>query len=516
MMTPSQLADLVRRSDPQGEIDERHDALSFAAALGEPALRAEWLALVQTPPSFATGISIKIGDSDGDLEDDRPIAPGDRFQIRVAKRLAPDILLLFFSEGYADNADAHSAVGHVRVADMPTGGTFTTYRTRFETWTEDAPVPFAPLEKLPDPRTFASDFTQLNVVPQDIRPWLLGTAPETESAMFAAWRLIAVRKLLASLADRVCIEEGQVIYAFSGPPACKVALGDADAPTLFGRVTEGAVWVYAEGLRDADTRHLLLANEWARTGRKAALADMGQGSLESAKGAYSAYVKAGSKETLKALAELRKSIVDETQKISQRAQDLIGAMWKDVAVAAAPFALKIFPDAGKAETSCIASGLAIGAALFLIFSYVMQWHINAKWFEQQKNARDIWKSQLNLVLDPNEVDALSDPPVNASVKSYKNVRGWVGGFYAILVILLILFAFSNRPGAAASADSAAALSAIRAGSTDAAARFEQASGARGASIAAPGGASVAAEEKAPPSAPATSAKTQATGQKAAR
>lgn len=463
MTTPSQLADLILRSAPQGEIDERDDAASFATALGDAALRAEWLSLAGSPPPFVTGITIKIGDSDGDLDADRPVAAGDTFQVRIAKKVEHDVLLLFFADGYPDNVEAHGDVAHVRVAAMPTDGTFATYRTRFEAWTADPPAEFAPSEKLPDPRIYASDFTQQNAVPQDIRPWLLRAAPQEESDIFAAWRLIAARKLLASLADRVCIEDEKLLYAFNGPPACKVELDDDNAPKLFDRVAEGAVWVYAEGLRDADTRHLLLANEWARTGRKAAIEDLGHGSLESAKGAYSAYVKAGSKETLKALAELRKSIVDETQKISQRAQDLIGAMWKDVAVAAAPFALKIFPDAGKAENSFIASGLAIGAAVFLIFSYVMQWRINARWFDQQKAARDIWKSQLYLVLAPKEVNDLSDPPVNASIKSYDNVRYWVGGFYFILVVLLLLFACASRP--APPAASSAAVGAGLAGKT---------------------------------------------------
>ena len=48
--------------------------------------------------------------------------------------------------------------------------------------------------------------------------------------------------------------------------------------------------VWREGHRDADTRHLLLANEWARSYRREKPDDIGDGALESAKGAYSAYV----------------------------------------------------------------------------------------------------------------------------------------------------------------------------------------------------------------------------------
>jgi len=107
---------------------------------------------------------------------------------------------------------------------------------------------------------------------------------------------------------------------------------------------KGADWTFTTGARDADTRHLLLAAEWARSHSGGQL---GEGCSESAEAAYGAYVKAGSKDSLKALAELRKTVVDEAQKASQKAQDMAGAMWKDLAVATTPFVIKVLPDSEK-------------------------------------------------------------------------------------------------------------------------------------------------------------------------
>jgi hypothetical protein len=99
-----------------------------------------------------------------------------------------------------------------------------------------------------------------------------------------------------------------LVYHFSGPPSAKFEVSDEIAVSLLSELTDGAVWTFATGARDADTRHLLLASEWARSYSAGRLGD---GSVESASAAYGAYVKSGSKESLKALADLRKTVVEE-------------------------------------------------------------------------------------------------------------------------------------------------------------------------------------------------------------
>jgi hypothetical protein len=445
MMTPSQLTELISATGALGDIDERPDALSFRAPLSDGNLRAQWIALRANPPQFVERVRIDVTDADEPLDDHR--VPGDQeaFQIRVIKVQADRELRLFSSDAIRTAKPADLDVENVRIADMPVDGAFATHRSRVQTWTVDLAAPFAASEPLPDPRTLASDFSDGNALPADIRPWLLRTRPQLESRAFSVWSTVSTRRLIACLSDRIGLDQGKLLYAFTGPPACKVAIPDDQLHHYFDRATAGATWVFAEGLRDSDTRHLLLANEWARTFRRHGLEELGEGSLESAKGAYRAYVKAGSKETLKALADLRKSVVDETQKISQRAQDLIGAMWKDLAVASVPFVLKVLPDAAKAENRWIGSAIASGAAAFLVFSYVMQVFINRSWFMQQTTARQVWQDELNIVLTKSEVETYSKVPIEASIQSYKWVRLWVGLFYGAITILLGWFAVANLP-----------------------------------------------------------------------
>lgn len=109
-----------------------------------------------------------------------------------------------------------------------------------------------------------------------------------------------------------------------------------------------------------------------------------------AKVTYEAHVQSSSRETLKALADLRKNVIDETQKVAQRAQDLTSTLWRDLAVSAAPFVLKIFGDAGKLNSPVISASFYFAAAAFVALSFILQWRINSAYFHSQASSRQQW------------------------------------------------------------------------------------------------------------------------------
>ena len=246
--------------------------------------------------------------------------------------------------------------------------TFATYAARFQPWTSEAVAVFAPSEQLTDPRSLTKDFTGANAVPADIRPWLARAKPHRLGTSFDGWRKSALRRLMAALSDQVTLDQGNPKYHFNGPPTRHIALTDDELEALAPAIIAGTEWIFGAGL-DTETRHLLFANEWTRSYQNSHDADFDKRTLESAQAAYKAYVNSSSRETLKALAELRKAVIDETQKISQRAQDLASALWKDLAIASAPFVLKVFTDAANVAASAVAAGLAFVAAIFLIFFF---------------------------------------------------------------------------------------------------------------------------------------------------
>lgn len=444
MTTPTDLVALVRLTRPDGVVEERPGHLVVRALLDDAELRGRWIKLRAEASDFIKEVTIIDADIDAPLEDAETPAPGTVFRIVVQTVQVAGQLRLFFASSLMAHPSELYDVDQVLVADMAPDQTFSTYRSRYQMWTSDPPEAFAPSELLPDPRGFVTDFTGERRAPSDVRPWLLRAAPQAEGGVFAVWADISVPYLLATIADRVSKDDQQrLAYHFNGPPAAAVTPSVTEARQLLYRLQEGVRWVFADIPREASLRHLLLAAEWARTYQRAGLQGFGEGSLASAEAAWDAHVKSGSRETLKALAELRKTIVDEAQKASQRAQELAGSMWKDLAIAATPFVLKLVPDINKAESRIVAGVLALLAAIFLVFSFSMQVYINKRYFYNQKSSRIIWKRSLNVALSPGEIEEFSEKPIRAAICDYRRVRFAVGLVYAGLAAVLIWFSAAN-------------------------------------------------------------------------
>lgn len=440
MTTPAQISDLVGETAVVETVDERAMHLVFQAKLDNVEVRRRWLELRANRPRYLRAVTITEVISETELVDNEEPGPDAIFRFSLEKEPVVGVLQVFLSSAIAKLAGDIAVSDRVEAADMDGRGTFTTHHARFQRWTLDLSLPYAPSEPLPDPRAYCRDFTTDSAVPSDIRPWLICAAPERSSMAYEGWRNLAARKLMAAAADHVSKNNLEVAYHFDGPPSRTVSFSDAELAGMYDRLAEGATWTFVNGPRDVDTRHLLLAAEWARSYRQEAPRNFGDGSLELASAAYSAYVKAGSRETLKALADLRKTVSDEAQKVSQRAQDLASALWKDLAVATAPFVLKILPDTSKASNQWIAGVLAVGAALFLVYSFSIQVFLNHRYLHTQKRARRAWRTRLNLFLSQSEVDELSEGPIRESVRDYRSVRLSVAFVYAVLIVVLLIFA----------------------------------------------------------------------------
>ena len=445
MTTPKSLAEIVARTAGGAEVQETSSDLIFHAVLDDPALLATWRALRASPPVYVVGIFIVLDGSDEELSDQIDPAARERFRFTIQKTAESRELRIFFAQSMTVCANALENCTYVQIADMTSQETFATFAARFQPWTIDPVAPFAPSEQLTDPRNLCKDFTGANTVPPDVRPWLTRTKPPQVGQSYDAWERAALRRLMAALSDQVTLETGTIKYHFSGPPTRHIILSDAELGKFASAIAAGADWVFGAGL-DTETRHLLFANEWARGYQNASDPDFGERTLESAKAAYKAYVNSSSRETLKALAELRKAVIEETQKVSQRAQDLASSLWKDLAVAAAPFVLKVLTDAASVPASLVAATLAFAAAVFLVFSFGVQVFINARFFQRQGDSRAIWRQALNTVLSPDNLNEFSEQPIQNSLSDYKKVRAAVGVFYAVLIVGLIgfgIFEISN-------------------------------------------------------------------------
>ena len=441
MMTPTGFVEFIRRTT-RTTISEHPGVLRLHGAFVDGEACAEWRALPAALPPFIAGSVIRYAGTDAAIDDDEADFAGNVFDIIVTKNVCANELRFFFESAIVDVIESSCDVDHIRIADLDPQGTFSTCRSRFALWDLEPPHDFAVREALPDPRSYTKDFTGAGLVASDLRPWMVRSLPAREGAAFCAWRLASCRRLLAATCDQVSGTPDRPAYHFSGPPTRVAKLTAAALPSLFERLQSGAAWSFGAA-KDADTRHLLLASEWARTWQADAPTRFGENSLGSAKSAYAAYVKSGSKETLKALTDLRKAVAEETQKISQRASDLAGAIWKDLAIAGVPFLVKILPDSTKTSFPYAIPVVAVIAAVFLIFSYVVQVWINGQFFNRQESSRQPWKEALGGALSADEIAGISDRPIAGSIKDYGRVRTAVGIVYVLLVFFLLAFALEN-------------------------------------------------------------------------
>jgi hypothetical protein len=436
MMIPSALAEAIKQTDADSTIVERADTLTFRSHLATLTLRELWTQLRATPPSYITDIFIQSADSDAPFDPSDEIVSGELFRITLRKATTPGRLHLFFASSLATLLRDVCLSHYILIGEMHEDETFSSQFARYQSWTIEPPVQFAPLEPRQDPRRFVKDFTNQAYVPPDLRPWLLRSLPSHRGGAFMAWQELATPRLMAALSDQVSFSDTGVTFNFTGPPTQAISLSAQDLINLSDGIQTAAKWVFLDG-NDADTRHLLFANEWARAYRAQELVRLPERSLESAQAAYNAYVKSGSRETLKALADLRKTVAEETQKISQRAQDLTTGLWKDLPVAAAPFVLKVLPDSAKIQNTIIGASIAFAAAFFLAFSFCMQVYINDRFFKHQDNSRIIWRRVLNAVLSEAELDQFSEKPIIETQRDYRRVRLLVGIIYALLCLALI-------------------------------------------------------------------------------
>lgn len=418
-------------------------------------------------------------------------------ELRVSFIKAPTVSTYYFltARGLAvllDDRDKAALARRVLVAEE--FEPFRTLQCKFERWTgmvDDAPA--GDEHGLPVPRRIVRD--QLAVVPLSIGPLLLtvppqlagdaqvtagmvraaaGTEPQL-SAVFKIWRDAAIPQLLLCLADEIWRQDGEIHVALTGPRKRKLcaALDKIDAKRDFKLVTEVADWVFNSG-RDVETRHTLfvyeLAREWPDEDPFAStFAERAPGALEAAKTAFRMHVRDASKETLKSLQELRKTLADDVSRVVTQTRELTGTLWRDLLVVVAAVlgrsSLLTSPTKGAAR---FGDALLFGLAIYLIFSLGMVLHANARFMTLFRGVQTKWQVKLYGFVDPEDFKSLATEPLREAESVYGRARNLAIAAYTMTVLALIALAIlptsvppqpnqdTNKGAAAAGAPSAAA------------------------------------------------------------
>lgn len=242
--------------------------------------------------------------------------------------------------------------------------------------------------------------------------------PEQKSdcATMAVWKTHATRRLLTALSQEV-EPDGQLL--FRGPPPARFSniLTDELADKDFRSLQEAGRWVY-ENERDVESRHTLFSAEIARTTlRPGNLNDLAHSlslSLEGAKIAYGFNLTQQSRDTLKALTDLRKAITEETSKLSDTTRSLCAAVVGS-----------IFANIGLliARATVPLNGVYVASAAF-IMSVVLALYVLAvicsgiQYISIQRQLRLEWRYKIYRFLGDVEYQAMVEKPVRRAEKSF--------------------------------------------------------------------------------------------------
>lgn len=357
---------------------------------------------------LATTVVDAVGDTfaDGDLESGE--AP---FAVTFSKPQVDDELFFVSTRAFGLWLMAPTSASIVRVARCEIA-----FRTEaFQVGSPDTVAAPEATRTRKSPRRVVRDTTGGHVVPADVCPYLLDErshAPRGDRA-FEEW--------LARSASRVALTLPNEVHSgprleFSGPPRYAVEWLDPDAtPAVvdwFEPLQEAVRWVYDID-REVELRHRLYTQEFARLayGKDSlpeAILKSTLSALEGARIAYAFHLQEISKDALKGLADLRKAVADDTQKVFEATRQLglsaAGVLFYAVGLLAARAATALPP-------------LLFGGLLLLGMGYVgMIIVVNERAIGHQRELRNVWRSKLYRYLTEAEFTQLVQEPTTRAEK----------------------------------------------------------------------------------------------------
>lgn len=309
----------------------------------------------------------------------------------------------------------------------------------------DLDAPPRPASAYPSPRRFARTIAGDSRAPADIGSWLLDGDPDRRDEPFLLWRGAAADAIRRSLASEIYDVDGTTRVVLAGSPTRRLDLGDADETIeSFAALQEAARWLFVEG-RDVELRHTLLAGELAREWRDeqplaAGLPGRLPVALESAGLAYRAHVQQGSRETIKSLSDLRKTLAEEIGKVTQQTRDLTSGLWRDVAVAIVAVAFRLSMDATRTTATPVYSIVLLLVAAYIVVSQVITVRSSRAFLKVSADARANWRHKGYAYLSDAEFDALAGTPLAESRRIYDRVETSANRVAGLVAAGLVTFA----------------------------------------------------------------------------
>jgi hypothetical protein len=376
--------------------------------------------------------------------DERPDQDFAPFRLSIQKPVpAEDTLQLLSNQAFARWLQQGHRASQWHVACLSTS--IVAQTRSFQAWgATPIPVHAVPAKS---PRTLVREYGAARQVPDDIRPWLVQPLNEDQWAIPAVqiWAREASLALVRCLPDEIDSESGTL--KFRGPPRMTLSLiagnGTSLDLTAFNSLQVATKWVF-ESEREAEMRHILLGNELARSSATSDdvavfLRDHLADALDCAQIAYQMALADTSRDTLKTLGDLRRTVTDETAKLSDLSRQLAAAVAGALATGLGLVAARVATNAP--------AGLIL-AVMIVIAIYVLQVILSGSQFIRlQRTLRSEWHQKLYRFLPESEYTKLVTVPVRRAELSFR----WTAvlGGVAVSILLAVCLWTILHPSAAA-------------------------------------------------------------------
>lgn len=388
-------------------------------------------------------------------DSDDPIEPkggrdGERFRLSLIFESPITTPHIFTPEGWGSLLADEEALSHaqtIRLAFIETG--FDTKAFNVEPWLNAPTTVDQQVKKSASdisPRRQVRSQSSLLLAPAHIEPWILALPASEQNSAVNIWQNVSSLMIAKSLTNELYKDADIAKVVLSGQPPRKLELGIFQSGHIpFNTLQEAATWVYLEG-EDVEVRHTFLSSELARAWTPnvsfcEGLAERLASALDSARLLYKAHLRSGSKDIIKALADLRKTLADEVQKLLQQSKDLSSAVWRDVVIAIGVVGVRFAMDSVKANQ--VTSGFAIiyfAVALYICVSYAITVTTNTRFLEIVEASRQSWRTKLYAFLDDNDYQTLAENPLSDAVLAYRNTQRQTTRVVLVVVCALMVIA----------------------------------------------------------------------------
>ncbi len=432
------LVNLARSFSARGEYDERIDVIILRGTFAGTDEQSAWLRFSANPPAPFTYIQVYDVEVSGDVTASEAFQSARAITINIRKETASGAAFFIFQKAAsAFVQDRNNRVYGLFCVEIDASTSFITRGMSVSHWDVEKSIEALNSVNVINPRNFVRALVPCREVVLDLSPWLLETSPICDSELYQNWQQQSARSLLGAIVNTASAQNSEIYLETKGPPSWKVKV-EPNLSNAFVQISNAAKWTYCSG-EDRDVRHLILSSEIGRAARAdIMISEIIAFALENAKVAYEAHVQSASRETLKALTDLRKTVIEDTQKVTERARSLTGDLWRDVAVTATPFVVKELQDTAMSKYNSVQAFFYFGAAAFICISFALQTQLNSAFFADQERARDKWLEALFKYISQSERQKIVGIPIEDAMRTYRTTRNTVASLYLLLVAILII------------------------------------------------------------------------------